>query len=349
MKKVTRKIKKTAVVCALLAALAALGSCGDPGGGRREPIRKTEFLLDTICTVTVFSRGDEKHATEALALCAGYEKLLSSAVPDSEISKINGAGGAPVTVSDGTAALLERAVYYGTLSDGAFDVTIGRVSSLWDFSSDSDTHPVPEAADIEAALPSADYRNIELAGNVVRLKDPAARLDLGGIAKGFIADRMAEYLTESGVRAALIDLGGNIVTVGGKESGAPWTIGVRNPAPQTADGRSEVIVGTIEVEGTMSVGTSGTYERFFMRDGLRYHHILDPKTGFPVRTDLAGVTVVTEKSVDGDGIATICVLYGSERARDFLRRNNIPAVLVKEDGAVIAVGGVKYTPAGGKG
>jgi thiamine biosynthesis lipoprotein len=335
------KTRGIASVVLLAASLAVLTSCGD-GDARDEPIRKTEFLLDTVCSVTVFSRDDEDCAAEALALCADYERRLSRTVADSEVSKINGAGGAETTVSDETAALLERALYYGAVSEGKFDVTIGGVSALWDFSSDTEDRAAPNPSDIEAALPSVGFENIELSGNRVRLKDPATRLDLGGIAKGFIADKMAEYLTEQGVESALIDLGGNIVTVGEKQGGAPWKVGIRNPLP--ASEGAEAIIGSVEVTGTVSVGTSGTYERFFVQDGTRYHHILDPATGFPARTDLAGITAVTEKSVDGEGITTMCVILGSDRARVYLEQNDIPAVLVKTDGTVITTGDVNYEP-----
>jgi thiamine biosynthesis lipoprotein len=129
----------------------------------------------------------------------------------------------------------------------------------------------------------------------------------------------------------------------------PFAFGV--PAGETAEDLESAenpvltILGTITVNGTKSIGTSGTYERYFMQDGVRYHHILDPKTGFPAETDLAGVTVVTDLSVDGEGFTTTCILLGSEGAQKFLEANHIPAVLVKTDGAVITTGGIDYVPA----
>ncbi|MDR0357372.1 MAG: FAD:protein FMN transferase [Clostridiales Family XIII bacterium] len=336
MKKFCIGIKKTTIVI-LFSAAFLMSSCGDSGN---EPIRKSEFLLDTLCSVTVFSKEDEKFAEGALDLCARYDALFARSSRDGDVSKINEAGGRETTVTDDTAALLETALRYGALSDGAFDITIGRISSLWDFSSDLEARDLPSASDIEAALPSVNYRNVELLGNRVRLKDPATRLDLGGIAKGFIADKMASYLAENGVSEALIDLGGNIVTVGEKSDGGSWRVGVKNPLFAVSEDSTSSLIGVIEVEGTKSVGTSGVYERSFVRDGTRYHHILDPKTGFPARTDLVGVTVVTERSVDGEGISTMCVIFGSARAQEYLEQNGIPAVLVKEDGTVITTGGI---------
>ena len=320
-------------------------SMGSGSAQSSDYLPKTEFLLDTVCTVTVFSKNDEQAASDALALCADYEKLFSRTIEDSEISTINAAAGASVTVSPGTLDLLEKAIYYGDLSGGLFDVSIGAVSSMWNFTADNGNNTVPAEADILEALQSVDYRNIEIDSNQVSLKDAKMRLDMGGIAKGYIADRMADMLEEEGVKSAIIDLGGNIVTVGSKNDGQPWSVGIRDPLPEGA-GPGKSIIGTITVEGRKSIGSSGTYERFFELDGVRYHHILDPGTGYPVRTDLAGVTIVSDVSVDGEGFSTFCILLGSEKAKDFLEKNNIQAVLVKEDGTVITTAGVLFTATG---
>ncbi|MDR0851999.1 MAG: FAD:protein FMN transferase [Clostridiales Family XIII bacterium] len=340
----------------LIFLLSDLSACGGTVP-ESEPISKTAFLLDTMCSVTVYTKDDARYAEEALALCAEYEQLLSRTVADSDISRINAANGRAVAVSQATIELLNKAVYYGELSDGGFDVSIGAVSSLWDFSSASAERSIPDEGEIAAKLTSVNFKDIEVTENTIRLTRPGAQLDLGGIAKGYIADRLAAFLTESGVKTALIDLGGNVVTVGEKADGTPWKVGVRNPftfgAPvgENSEGRENAedpvstILGTITVSGTKSIGTSGTYERYFMQNGVRYHHILDPVTGFPAETDLAGVTVVTDLSVDGEGFTTTCILLGSVAAQQFLEENHIQAVLLKEDGTVITTGDIDYVTA----
>ena len=310
--------------------------------GQGEPISKTEFMLDTFCTVTVFSQEDERYIDEALAICAGYEKLFSRTIDSSEISKINMAKGEAVEVSAETIFVLETAIDYAKKSAGAFDISIGAVSALWAFDSENPNASLPLQVDIDKYLPTVDYKGIELLGGSVRLKNPDTKLDFGGIAKGYIADKMADYLIEKEVSGAIIDLGGNVVTVGSKASGEPWNVGVKNPFPDEGEGFNSVI-GAIKIDGRKSIGTSGVYERYLTCEGERYHHILDPQTGFPVVTDLVGITVVTDMSIDGEGVTTTCILLGSEKAKAFLEKDGIQAVLVKNDGTIITTASVEFS------
>ena len=307
-----------------------------------DPISKSDFSLDTICTITVYSKNDEKLIDESFKLISQYEAMLSRTVADSDISRINKANGRAVSVSNDTIEVIEKANYYSEKSKGLFDISIGAITSKWDFSNAS-SRTVPNENEILKLLPSVDYKNIHINKNNIVLITPDTMLDLGAIAKGYIADKVANFLIENDVDAALIDLGGNIVTIGTKAEGDNWNIGVRNPLPQD-DGDVMSMIGFVEVEGRKSIGTSGTYERYFEQDGIRYHHILDTKTGYPASSDLAGVTVITDESVDGEGYTTICILLGSEAAVGFLEENNIDAVLVKEDGTILTTGLIKFTP-----
>lgn len=307
-----------------------------------EPISKTEFMLDTFCTVTVYSPEDEHYIEEVLAICAEYEKLFSRTIESSEVSKINMAKGEAVNVSPETIFVLETAIDYARKSDGAFDISIGAVSELWEFDSENSNASLPLQTDIDKYLPTVNYENIQLLEDSVRLGNPDTKLDFGGIAKGYIADKMADYLTENKVSAAIIDLGGNVVTVGSKSSGEPWNVGVKNPFPDVGE-EFNAVLGSIKISGRKSIGTSGVYERYLTYEGERYHHILDPQTGFPVETDLAGVTAVTDMSIDGEGVTTTCILMGSKGAQTFLEENGIQAVLVKNDGTIITTAGAEFT------
>jgi len=178
---------------------------------------------------------------------------------------------------------------------------------------------------------------VALVGDTVLLADPDAWIDLGAIAKGYIGDRLAEFLVGRGVSGALIDLGGDVVTVGGRQNGRPWRIGVREPVV----GSSELL-GVVEASG-VSVISSGTYERQLEVDGVSYHHILDPFTGMPVRSDVVSATVVAESAVLGEGLSTIAVLLGSELVSGLFERTDgfIGAVLVLDDGYVLVIGDVR--------
>lgn len=242
-------------------------------------VSKTSFHLDTVCTITVYSMDgaeelgrdeQEKKAllliTDAFKLCDEYEKELSKTVEGSDVYRLNNAGGEWIEVGDAAAAVIKKGIEYGELSGGAFDITIGDVTELWNFHEQNDKDEkvgkLPDPAQLEEAVSHVDYTKIEIDGNRVRLADPKAHMDLGGIAKGYIADRVAEYLEDEGVTSAVVDLGGNIVVVGEKgssmteSSGKPFSIGVASPV----DGRGGLL-GTIPCSDK-TVVTSGTYERF---------------------------------------------------------------------------------------
>ncbi len=281
------------------------------GCSNKEPVSKTDFCLNTTCDITVYniSRGDgEEILEEAFNKIREYENIFSRTVEGSDVYNINHAGGNPVEVSDDTVSVLEDAVYMGKLSGGKFDITIGKISDMWNFTGEEPK--VPENADIKEALKDVDYTNIEIDGNRVTLKNPKANIDLGGIAKGYIADRISEFLEDKGVDKAIINLGGNVAALGEKDEDTPWNIGIERPYSDRTQ-----IIGSVKASDATLV-TSGIYERKFEQNGIVYHHILDPKTGYPADTDLESVTI---KAVKGnsefcDGLSTVCLMMGKDNA-----------------------------------
>lgn len=301
-----------------------------------QPVSRSGFALDTFVSVTVYD-GGTADVQAALDACFNeitrLENLLSVTRENSDIARINAANGVPVTVAGETAQVLGTAVRYGALSGGAFDVTLRPVTALWDFTAEQPTLPDTQA--LAAAVSTVDYRNLLVDGTRVTLTKGG--LDLGGIAKGFIADRVREVLTEHGVVSALIDLGGNIVVCGSK-AGEDWKIGVKDPLDTTQ--LCAVVTGQ-----DMSVVTSGIYERGFTLDGVRYHHLLSPTTGMPVQNELASVTIVCERSVDADALSTACFVLGETKARELLTTVGAEALFVRRDGTLSATAGLHYTPA----
>lgn len=367
MKKLTRAIILSFILALLIIPQAG---CNAQAPKNYQGISKTSFHLDTVCTITVYSLKDgaleasgsqeqEQEVlqliTEAFKLCDDYEKELSRTVQGSDIYRINHAGGQWVEVEEDTIEVLEKGLRYGELSGGRFDITIGDVSALWDFHEEDEegqrTGTLPDEQQLAEAVTHVDYRNIEIDGRRVRLKDPAATIDLGGIAKGYIADRTAEFLQEKGVTSAIVDLGGNIVIIGQKGTslqdgaGSDFSIGIASPV----SGRGELLGAVTCSDKT--VVTSGTYERYFEIDGVRYHHVLDPENGYPFATDLLAVTVIGERgmSADCDGLSTTCLALGSEEAaaliRELAETEDIGAVLVDEDGEVTVINVDGYTKA----
>ena len=298
-----------------------------------EPISKTGYYLDTICTITVYDM-KEKDANDAIdnafKVCSYYENLLSKTIDSSDVSKINGAAGEWVTVDEDTLELIKKGVYYSDLTEGAFDITVGRLTDLWDFHGVKPV--VPDERDIEEAVKHIGYENIVIDGNDIKMVDPEAKIDLGGIAKGYIADKVTEALEESGVTSAVVNLGGNIVAIGNKNNGDDFVIGIERPYSQMTE-----IVGTVKVKNS-TVVTSGVYERNFEYNGKVYHHILDIETGYPVESDLEAVSLVANKgmSVDCDALSTICLILGSKKGMEIIEETEgVEAMFITTDGDYI--------------
>jgi thiamine biosynthesis lipoprotein len=289
----------------------------------------------------------EKAITDAFDLCAELDKTLSRTAEASDVSRINNAGGEWTEVSDYTLDLLQAGVRYSELSGGDFDITIGGVTDLWDFHADPEDARVPDADTLAEAVKHVGYKNIEIDGSRVRITDPDARIDLGGIAKGYIGDRMTEVLEAEGVTSAIINLGGNVICIGAKDNSADgdegnFVIGVEAPYSD----RSE-IVGKVKARD-MTLVTSGVYERQIEVDGKTYHHILSTKTGYSVETDLDAVTLAGAKgqSMDLDALSTICLIKGHDEAKKLIEGiDGIEAVFIMHDGSTDKTSGMEFEPA----
>ena len=232
----------------------------------------------------------------------------------------------PVTVSKETAQLIETALDYSARSDGAFDITIAPLLDLWNFKPEQHEGTVPDADQIQEALSHVDYKKVQLDGATVTLLDPQASIDLGGIAKGYIADRLRDYLISEGYDSALINLGGNILTVGAKPDGSAFRVGIRKPFSESGEQLETVACKD------RSVVTSGTYERYFEQDGKRYHHILSPSDGYPVENGLASVTILSPSSTDADALSTACFVLGPEKGLELIESlDGIEALFVTDE------------------
>lgn len=301
-----RMIKGLTVLCILALSLSgcAAGTSGADTDSASGPVSRSAFLLDTYVSVTVYDSTDTSVLDEALGLCKDYENIFSKTRETSELYRINHRSDdeQTLTVSDDMAALLEKGLYYSELSGGAFDITIEPLSSLWDFKAEEPA--VPDASVIEQELTRVGYEAVTLSGNTLSFSSPDTTIDLGGIAKGYIADRLADFLREAGVESAIINLGGNVLCIGRRPGGDPFRIGLQKPFADR-----EETFETLGIDG-LSVVTSGVYERHFILDGVNYHHILDPRTGYPYQNGLISVTILSKASVDGDGLSTTCFSLG---------------------------------------
>ena len=305
-----------------LAALFITGCQADTA-----EITKSSFMLNTVVQITLYGEENEVLIDEALALCKVFEERFSRTISTSDISRMNNRSKDTQSfdLDADLAEILQKSLYYSELSGGRFDVTLEPVTNLWDFT--ADPFVLPSDDKIKEKISYVDYRNIVIENHQITFLSPDTKIDLGAIAKGYITDKIKEFLISRGVTSGIINLGGNVLCIGNKPDGRPFKIGLQKPFEE----RSETV--SILSISDFTVVSSGVYERNKIIDGINYHHLLDPETGYPVDNDLISVTIITKNSVDGDGLSTTCFVMGLEKGLELI--NSIPdtyAVFITSDG-----------------
>ena len=281
------------LICLCIVMLAGCSGTGSQTSNRAEPneaaveTKQTAeiFAMNTIMNLTVYGEEASQLLKEARALIQTYEERLSVNVETSDVAKLNRAGGQPVQVSEETYELIQKSIAISEQTEGIFDISIYPLVRAWGFTEEE--YRVPSEEERQKIAGTVDYRQIRLEEDHTVVMPEQMQIDLGGIAKGYVSDKLMELFRDRGAKAAVVSLGGNVQTYGTKPDGTPFTVGITDPA----DGES--MLGTIEV-GQTAVITSGSYQRYFEKDGVRYHHIMDKKTGAPAESDLTSVTVLCE-------------------------------------------------------
>lgn len=322
------------LICLFTAFLFLLSSC-TLAPKAQNIFKDTRIMMGTVVSISVVA-DDKPHADAAIKAAFDeldrLEKMMSVQIPTSVVSKINrNAGKGPVKVpSEIMEVLVQAREVYG-LSSGLFDVTIGPLVHLWGI--ETKDKYVPGAKEIAAVLPLCGFDNLDIdnAAQTVSLKKPGMAIDLGGIAKGYAADRAIEVLQNKGISGGIIAVAGDIRTLGTKPGGKPWHIGGQHPRDK------EKLLASLEFTGDLTnqaVSTAGDYERFFMKDGIRYHHILDPRTGFPAST-CQSATVVAPKGLITDPLSTAIFLLGPEAGMALVEKMpGVAAIIVDKNGKV---------------
>ena len=308
------------------------------------PISISSIKLNTAVQITIYDSQDKALLDDCLALCDKYELVFSRTNEKSELYKLNHRKDTsdkdtstdrqttpyPVSgtadtwhISEDLASLLSEGLDITRESDGAFDIAIAPLTSLWDFTAEDPK--VPDDAAIQKALPLCSSEGVTIDGQDITLPSDDIQFDVGAIAKGYIADRLKDFLVKKGVKSAIINLGGNVLCIGSKPDGTPFKIGIQKPF---AD-RNET-EAVMDITGK-SVVSSGIYERCFKQDGKLYHHILNPQTGYPYDNGLISVTIISDQSVDGDALSTTCFALGLEDGLKFAEKKGVQAVFITED------------------
>lgn len=333
-------MKKKFLIIILILTTFITNLCSCNFSSANLSISDTGFYFNTIINITLYDITDTTLIDKCFEIADNYEKMFSNTIPNSDISQINSnAGISAVKVHPETIELINKGIYYSNLSDGKFDITIGNLSKLWNISEicqqiDNDDNQInasviPDQAEITNQLKHINYKNIIVDADTVFLSDSDANIDLGGIAKGYIADKMKEFLLKQNVKSGIINLGGNVLTIGEKNNETPFNVGIQKPFDNTGN-----ILASIPVN-SKSVVTSGIYERFYKVDNIIYHHLLDTTTGYPITNNLLSVTIVNDSSCDGDALSTTCFALGLDEGMKLIEDlENTEAIFVTTDNKI---------------
>lgn len=307
-----------------------LTACQSAG---QKPEKLDFFAMDTYMSITSYGKNAKTSNAQIETAIKNIEDMISRTLKTSDIYKLNNAGAEPVSVSDETYTIIKTAIEYAKKTGGAFDPAVASLTDLWMIGTEGARLPAPD--EINNARESVGYENVILMdNNTVKLLN-GVKLDFGGIGKGIAADISAGILKENKINKAIVALAGNIYALGSKEKDAPWKIGIANPKnPQESIATLSIIDKTVV--------TTGAYERFFEKDGIRYHHIFDSKTGYPVESDIQSVTIISDNSTLADAYSTALFVMGKDKALEFQKKEKtFDAVIITQDNEVITTDGVR--------
>ena len=289
------------------------------------------FAMDTYITISVYGENSKEAAGAAEVEITRLDQLLSTGNTESEISRINSTGEG--RISEDTAAILQESLALYDMTAGAFDITVYPLMEAWGFYTRE--YRVPGKAELDEILPLIGSDKIDCHGNTLSFAKTGMGIDLGGIAKGYASSRVTQILKENNIESALVSLGGNIRTIGTKPDGSLWNVAIQDMEDQNS------YIGILFVQD-QAIITSGGYQRYFEEDGIRYHHILDPKTGKPAQNGLISVSVISENDMLADGLSTSLFVMGTEEAIAFWRNhcNAFDAIFVTEDRKIYVTSGL---------
>lgn len=333
MKQIVKRIIAILMVVFISLSLTACGN-------NNQQYTRTDFMMDTVMQVTAYGKNAKKAVDESMEKLKEIDNLMSSQKNGSDVEKINeNAGKKYVKVNPETFYVIKTALKYGKISGGNFDITIAPLANLWGIGTNHAR--VPSESQIKEAMKYINYRDVLLNAKdyEVKLKKQGMAIDLGGIAKGYAADEIENIMKKNGIKHALINLGGSSVYMyGSKPDGSNWNIGIQDPFGDK--GKYFAIVSGKD----MLIDTSGNYERYFIQNGKRYHHILNPFTGYPAESGVVSTTIVSTniKSIDADALSTITFILGVEKGMKLIESMpGVDAIFVTPDYKVYATSGLK--------
>jgi len=339
---ITKNKKRLASMLLFIFLAGILTACNTTidRGNQAEGYEADTFAMGTVISQKVYGDNGELTSDQVIRKIKYLEELLTFNAPLGDINEINkNAGIKDIKLDPETIKIIAKAQEVAKLSAGAFDITVGPLVKAWGMG--TDLARIPTKEELQKLLPLVDYRSLTVDKDSVGLKKVGQLLDLGGIAKGYAGDAALEIYKQKGIESAYISLGGNVVTLGSKPDGSPWKIGISNPRPQGS--KANQLVGAVKVTDK-AVVTAGDYQRYFEEGGQRYHHILDPTTGYPAKSDLMSVTLVTDSSLVADALDTAVFILGYEKGKELLRKyGGVEAIFITQDKKIYVTDGLKDT------
>ncbi len=296
--------------------------------------KETSFLLGTIVEIKTYNENSDLNQKAFERIKEIEKKMTINGDGSSEIEKLNVKGSS--VLSDDTFYVLSKGKYYSEISKGRFDITIGSIVKLWNIGTENAHKPDDNL--IKQKLSLVDYNKLKLdeQTKTARLLNNGMVIDLGAVAKGYAADEVKRILVEKNIKNAMINIGGNIMTIGTKLDGSSWQIGIQNPFSTRGE-----YLGILQLNDE-SVSSSGDYEKYFEQDNIRYHHILDPATGYPCDNELTAVSVIARNSIDADSLSTLSFLMGTKDGIDFINLiDNVEAIFITKDKKVYLTKGLE--------
>lgn len=325
-----RKKKLLCISLGFILMCITLSSCAKS----QKVYKKESFMLGTIISLKYYGKNGDKAIDESIGKIRNIENKMSVNIASSEICKVNNnSGKEDIVIGKENLYVIEKALEYSKLTGGAFDISIEPVVKLWGIGTEKAR--VPKKEEIEDKLKLVNFKDILIKNNKLFLNRKGMALDLGGIAKGYAADELKKVVQKYNLERAFINLGGNLYIYGGKENGEPLNIGIQDPCAKQGE-----YFSVLKVKNK-SVVTSGNYERYFIKNGKRYHHILDPKTGYPAEKGLISTTIISDKSIDGDALSTSTYILGLEKGRKLIESlKGVEAIFVTKDKKVYTTRGL---------
>lgn len=301
---------------------------------KENPVIRKIFIMNTIVDLKAYGENAQRAIDMSVERLKYIESIMSAHIENSDVCKININSGVKFTkVKKETLVVIKKAIEYSKLSAGGFDITIKPIIDVW--KSFKLKKVVPDDKEIKLNLNLVNYEKVRIIFRRIKLDLKNQKIDLGGIAKGYAADEVVKIMKKNNVKSGIIDLGGNVVVIGNKNNGEPWKVGIQNPFKTRGE-----IIGYLK-SSNKSVVTSGDYERFIMINEKKYQHFLNPKTGYPIDNEIKSVTIVSDKSIDGDGLTSCCFSMGLERGLELIKKmDGIDGILITKDKEVYVTKGI---------